>query len=84
MTANSILGRIGELLGDAELEMYRLMKSHRMRTMDIDSGSTTYHFNIGPCKETGQHMAVYVNGTPVLKMNINDAAAALEALENLW
>ena len=80
--ANKLFETLGNLLGDVELSMFKVMHNLGVREIIVWNKDQSYVVKTGPSPETNQVRAVFVNGTPVLQSNVHDALNALEALEN--
>lgn len=82
--ANMYLGQLGQLIGDVEIAMYKIMHAANVNCVSIEKDDVKYDIKIGPSIETNQVRAVFIDGIPVLKTNVHNALAALEALEETY
>jgi hypothetical protein len=76
------LGQLGDLLGNAEVTMYKHMKSSGLKSTTVEKNGIKYTLRIGPSPDTNQVMAVFIDELPVLRSNIHHVLSALEALED--
>ena len=79
--AHMYLGMLGDLLGNAETEMYKQMTSSGLKSTTVEKDGHKYTLRIGPSPDTGQPMAVFIDEVPALRKDIHHVLAALEALE---
>ena len=82
--ANKYFGQVGEILGNAELDMYRILKRQEQKSIHLQHAGCSYDIEIGRSRETNQMKAVFVNGTPALRCNVHEVLNALEALEEYY
>lgn len=77
------LGRLGELIGDVEVHLYKVMKERGLKdTMVKNAKGAEVHLRIGPSPDTNQGLAVFVDEVPAAKCNVHVLVDALESLEN--
>ena len=76
--ARTYFGRIGEIQGDAEVKMYKLLKSHfNGKEVPTENGVVSMGMS-----ETGMR-EVLVDGVPVLRLSVEFTVDTLDKLEKL-
>ena len=77
------LGRLGELIGDVEVHLYKAMKERNLKETTVTNRSgVKINIKIGASPDTNQLMAVFVQDLPAVKSNVHVLLDALESLEN--
>ena len=77
------LGRLGELIGDVEVHLYKAMKERNLKETTVTNrDGVDITIRVAPSPDTNQAKAVFVQNVPAVKCNVHVLIDALESLEN--